>query len=178
IILLEPTPEMGGSELATIPEAWSGVRIAYTKRAPIASDFIRISKEAGTDTRMLCLSKYIAPTMKCHTDIGSDRQLKLLLGHCHGVDSIKVGLVNADGFTYTALLDVDAHGNATVDIASMTLDATLLNPAPYPTFLRREFVPDTATVTALKLDEALMLTLTAYVWLAEAEVELKGVYIE
>lgn len=178
IILLEPTPDMGGSELATIPEAWKGVRIAYTKRTPIASDFIRISKEAGTDIRMLCLSKYIAPTMKCHTDIGHGRRLKVLLGHCHGVDSVKVGLVNADGFTYTAVLDVDADGRATVDIAAMTLDATLLNPAPYPTFLRREFIPNTATATALRLDEALTLTLTAYVGLAEAEVELKGIYIE
>ena len=76
------------------------------------------------------------------------------------------------------MLDVDADGRATVDIAAMTLDATLLNPAPYPTFLRREFIPDTATATALRLDAALTLTLTAYVGLAEAEVELKGIYIE
>lgn len=162
IELLRAAPDMDGSELSSIPEAWHGVSYRYD--APLGgTPALTMRRDAGAATDLLVAFKHIAPLMHTQTasDINSRPTLRLHLGKAEGLDSVKVGLVNGDGFTYCATVAVKENGTVDIPVGSLSLDDTLLNPAPYPVFLKRRFTPDPEKATPLRLSDAETLTVVA-----------------
>lgn len=149
--LLVPNERLDGSEYTTIPEGWRGVTYAYD--APMASaPRLIMELNDNADTERAVITKYIEPITKAYTSDGTYTTLRVYVGK-DTPKGVKVGLVNTDGFTYTAPLGAD-NGSGEVSVVdipldSMTLDATILSPAPYPVFMEREFKPDATTATPL-----------------------------
>ena len=147
IELLRPAPDMDGSEITTIPEGWRGVSYSYDAplgQAPRLS--VSISDDADTDLGVV--TRYVAPVIKALSPDDAYDTLRLYVGDNYTGDA-KVGLVNSDGFTYTAAIPAGASGIVELPLNAFSLDATVLAPAPYPAFLSRFFKPDASTATPL-----------------------------
>ena len=146
--LLRAMPDMDGSEFTTVPECWAGVGYGYeSPMGRAASMVLEMDGDARTD--MAVVTKYVAPVVGAYaTDNAGYDMLRVFVGDIEG--EVKVGLVNADGFTYTACVEKPL-GSDVVDIplTDFVLDATILSPAPYPIFLRRTFEPDPSTASPL-----------------------------
>lgn len=65
------------------------------------------------------------------------------LKNIKGISKLNVGFVTSDGFTYTAMVNLDKDGLYKVSLAGLRQVKTALLPSPYPTFLERYFEPDT-----------------------------------
>ncbi len=151
IILFEANSALDGIEISTIPASWRGVHLGYDHRSPIGADVIRLSFGPTDEAREVVMFKNITDIMDCRRLSGSEK-LHLAIDAVDGVETISVGLVNRDGFTYSITIPA-VEGEIVIDTADLKLTNTLLCPEPYPTFMSREFVPDAATATPLSLDD-------------------------
>lgn len=158
LVLLKASGDMDGSELSTIPEAWKGV--SYRYEAPVAAaPAMTIRKDADAATDLMVVSKYVAPAIKARgaADLAARKGLRLHLGEAQG--TVKVGLVTADGFTYSATVKCAPGEAVDLPFSALRLDDTLLTPAPYPSFLERRFSPDAATATPFAPEDIETLTI-------------------
>lgn len=153
IPLITATASMDGTTLATLPGIWQGTSYTFDSREPMERDLMTLRATADAGAERYVIGKYVGPTMRAlRPDAATEICVAVAPGP-EGVDSVEVSVVNADGFTYQATVPSPGRdgGIVTVPIATMKLAPTLLNPEPFPTFLSREFVPDPATATPLRL---------------------------
>lgn len=172
IELLRPSPDMDGSELTTIPEGWRGV--GYSYEAPLAEApalVVEVGDEA--DSEFAVVSKYVAPVVNSVKPDDDYDTLRIFIRGSVG-NGIKVGIVNSDGFTYSAQIPENASGMVDIPLESFSLDSTVLSPAPFPAFLSRFFVPDPTTATPLV--PAAIETIT-FVVPRPAEIAIHGVQL-
>ena len=158
IELLRAAENMDGSEITTIPEGWKGVKYAYESPMGQAPKLVlEVADDADTDLGVV--TKYVAPAIKALNPGEEYDTLRIYLGKADGG---KVGLVNADGFTYTAPIgNASGKGYADLSLDSFKLDSTVLAPAPYPAFLGRFFEPDPTNATPLRPNEIETVTFEA-----------------
>ncbi len=162
LTLLSARENLDGSELSTIPEAWRGVSWTYSAPSADAVPALRLVKDANAATDTLVVSKYVASMVAARgsADMNARKRLALRFGENKGSGHLKVGLVNRDGFTYSANVKVPTGGGLVeLPLEAFTLDETLLTPAPYPSFLSHRFVPDPTTATPLRPSEIETVTL-------------------
>ncbi|MCM1067927.1 MAG: hypothetical protein NC418_10180 [Muribaculaceae bacterium] len=98
------------------------------------------------------ISRYVADI----TRTWPDSKASTVLVELDGTDipgHIKLGLVNGDGFTYSADVVLGPDGKGTVDLASLRPAPTLLIPEPFPSFLSRSFEPEPQSVTPLLIHD-------------------------
>lgn len=158
IELLRPAPDMNGSEYTTIPEGWRGVSYRYSSDLGKAPALV-LNLDNEADTEEAVISKYVFPVIDALSPGEEYTSLRLYLGE-NSVNA-KVGLVNHDGFTYSAPLTGRVeNGYIDLPLNSFALDATVLSPAPYPVFLKRYFTPDASTATPLYPSEIETVTLS------------------
>ena len=157
--LFRPRADLDGMEISTIPEVWRGISLSNADRFPSAGDALRLTRLEGSERATMVLSKYVGDIMACHSDAAGKKSLCVRLGKVEGLDSIKAGLVTRDGFTYSLSVPVRSNSVAEFPLEKLALDKTLLNPAPYPSFLSREFVPDPSTATPFRVEDLETLTL-------------------
>ena len=141
VILLEGSD---GVEISTIPDEWGRSYAQYSKQMPLAPDALEIVTGAGSDTITTILSAYIKDVMSNtfgKTGDTSPRTLKIRTGSVSGTDRMTVSLVNSDGITFGKTIALKPDTISEIKIADMSIMPTLLCPAPYPTFLKREFTP-------------------------------------
>lgn len=145
IMLFDSRKGTDGLEYSSIPETWGSAGMQMHDGGTEGNDAVRIFRTADAPAlENMSASKYVGDIMACHADSRPER-LKLRFGTVEGTDSMMAGFVTADGFTYSAPVKIASDGIATLDFGSLTLAPTLLNPAPYPSFLSRRFTPDPAT---------------------------------
>ncbi|MDR1763920.1 MAG: hypothetical protein LBR64_08235, partial [Dysgonamonadaceae bacterium] len=61
----------------------------------------------------------------------------------NGVDTVNIGLITSDGFTYSAIADLSASESVLkIPLDRLKQAPTALLPQPYPVFLDNHFVPD------------------------------------
>lgn len=167
LVLFDPAEDI--AELSTIPDTWKGVRCAVV-RQPLALPRLSIRKDAGIDPQ-LCVSAtaQTAPT--------TATTVKILIGKHQGCKTLKIGLVSADGFTYSATSEI-TDGVATFDLADLVPDVTLLNPAPYPVFLSRQFVPEINSVPDFDISRLQTITVLVAPTSEEVSLEILGITIQ
>lgn len=180
VVLIAPASGLDGVELSTIPGRWEGVGIAFDRRAPLNSDVLRLSLGRELKDHRAVLSKYVGDIVASRSDVTDSRRVYVALGNVAGLDSITVGLVNGDGFTYSATLPVDASRDVvSVGIDELSLSPTLLVPEPFPTFLPREFVAEPSAATPLRLDDLSVVTLSVVPRGATpSSMEIRGVWLD
>ncbi len=175
VVLLRARENGDGAELSTIPEAWSGISFGFAGQAPAGDDVLRLTKEADAATDIMVISKYIGDIMANAPARGS---LRLRTGAVEGTDSVTVALVSRDGFTYSATVAVTSGTTATLDLASLRPDVTLLTPAPYPSFLGRTFTPAPGSVPPFDPAEVETLTVRVKARPETCKVEIAGIWLK
>lgn len=176
-ILLAAAPDLDDSELSTIPEAWRGVDYSY--HAPVGQiPSMLLHKEASAETDTLVVTKNVRAILSGYTpeDLNSRKSVKVYIGEIEG--RANIGLVTLDGFTYTAPLKPTSEGFIEIPFGELTLDDTLLIPAPYPAFLKRRFTPNAETAVPFRPSdiESVVITLTSPAG-TNASLPIRGVVI-
>lgn len=150
LVLLDATSGTSDIELATIPEAWSAYRLHAT---PATADSAPALLLEGHDGRQgvetVSISRYVAPAVRALGNDVPSGAIQLRIADADSVEGLRIGLVNADGFTFWAEAKAAPGAVVTIPLSDFRLGETLLNPAPYPSFLGRRFVPADGTDTAL-----------------------------
>lgn len=160
LVLMSAYGDPDELELSSIPEVWGPLGMRRISGAPIGENLVRLQlSKPVDDLETVSVSRYIGDIIAAYPDMAQDRTLCLSTAAAEGVDSVNIALVTRDGFTYSAKVAVSPDGIARVKTSQLSLVPTLLNPAPYPSFLERRFHPDPATAVPFKLSEAEILTL-------------------
>ena len=141
IVLFDASEGFDGMELSTIPDTWGRARTKIQERLPVAPDELQVNLNAGSDSIALVLTKFVKPTLAPLAANLNDKNLMVRFGENASVDSIKVSVVNSDGVTFSTSVSPAAGETVSINPSEMTLTPTLLVPAPYPTFLGREYTP-------------------------------------
>lgn len=177
IVFVAPDSKLGGTEISTIPASWHGLHYYYENRTPISPDVLRLSLLETEQNRDVIISKYVAAEVDCRRFSGKEK-LYLAIESVEGLDSVSVGLVNRDGFTYSDTIPVVA-GIVEIDPTKLKLSPTLLCPEPYPSFMLRTFEPDAATATPLRLsDIEKMQVVVSQKAFQKGYIELRGVWLD
>ncbi|MDE7143092.1 MAG: hypothetical protein K2O33_09445, partial [Muribaculaceae bacterium] len=136
--LLDASSGTDGAELATIPDSWGKAWLTFRHNAPIGENDIKIAAKPDGDM-LAVVTKYV-PRHPAALASGKS-VLKLRVGECDGIDSLRVMLVDIDGITFGASVRPVAGTTVALPLSEMQKTPTLLVPAPYPSFLKRELDP-------------------------------------
>ncbi len=159
ILLIDCRNGSDGLEFSSIPECWQGVGMIFNDAPLTGETGVRIFRNAvAPELETAVISKYVGDIMAYRADTKATRA-KIRFGEVTGAEKVHLGLVTRDGFTYGADVDVEPNGIATVELSKLSLEPTLLLPAPYPSFLSRRFVPDAETAIPFKASEIESVTL-------------------
>lgn len=140
-VLFDASNGFDGMELSTIPDSWGRAHTDIIRRSPVGQNELVVGVDAGSDSLALVLTKYVRPIIKPLASGLDGKNIKIRFGNESSVDSVRVSVVNSDGVTFSTSVVPVANGVATISTDRFTLSPTLLVPAPYPTFLGREYTP-------------------------------------
>lgn len=139
LVLLDASGGTDGAELSTIPDSWGRAWLTHRREAPVGTNAIELAAKPDGDLRAI-LTKELPHYPAALTD--GKKTLRLRLADRDGVSSIQVMLADIDGITFGTTVEPAADSVADIPLDSLTVVPTLLVPAPYPTFLSREFMPE------------------------------------
>lgn len=178
VVLLDGRRDTDGAEFAAIPESWHGTGLRHcVDDEPWNDGAIRLYRHADApEAETVCISKYVGDIMASYPDTEATH-LAVRTGLVDGIDTLTAGLVTRDGFTYSAPLTIKSDGTAMLDFANLRLSPTLLNPAPYPSFLSRRFVPDSATATPFRAADIETVVLSVDNPSKPFDIDIKGIWI-
>lgn len=178
VVLLNPANGSDGAEMAMAPETWQGLAMTVLRRSPMATDAIVLSRQADAPaTDAVVVTKYVGD-ITATLDPAIGYEVRLRLGECTGCDSVTIGLVNADGFTYSATVPAESGKTVELPASGFTISPTMLNPAPYPAFMSRFFHPDPATATPLEMHELEKITVGPADSNVPFSMEIEGLWLE
>lgn len=141
VVLFDASNGFDGMELSTIPDTWGRAHTEILEHLPIASDELQVKLDAGNDSLALVLTKFVKPTLAPLAANLNNKNLMVRFGDEASVDSVRVSVVNSDGVTFSTSVSPKTGETISINPAEMTITPTLLVPAPYPTFLGREYTP-------------------------------------
>ncbi len=142
LTLLNAAEGLDGIEVSTIPDEWGRSRVATATHAPFAHDAIKVSVNAGETPVNTILTRYVGDIIRPIAHKTHARRLIIKTGAVCNLNEIIVSLVNRDGITYSGKVALTPNSETAVPLDGMTISPTRLCPAPFPTFLSREFFPD------------------------------------
>ncbi len=176
IVLLDGRFGLDNAEFSAIPETWRGTGIRHTTdEGPWSDGAICLYRHDDADAvETLSVSKYVGDIMASWPDTEAT-SLHLRLGATEALDSINVGLVTRDGFTYSAPVAINHDATAVLELDTLALTPTLLNPAPYPSFLGRRFTPDPTSATPFRTADIESIVLSVDNPSGPFKVEIKGI---
>lgn len=178
VVLVDASAGADGAEYSSIPEAWHGAGMRYTAASLGRKGALRLFRDADAPVlEEMILTKYVGDIMADHADTEASA-LVVYTGAVDGKAQMRAAVVSRDGFTYSAPVTLSSDSRCTVRLDALRPSATLLTPAPYPSFLSRKFVPDYATVPAL--DPAGIESVLLYAENADApfSIEVCGITLE
>ncbi len=178
VVLMNAADGTQGIEISTIPDQWGRSYIQPSKNMPLAPDALKFVTRPEADTVTTVLSKNIknitANTFGKRPDLTS-KKLKIRTGAVIGAEEMTVSIVNSEGITFGKTIRLSPNDTMEIMISEMSLMPTLLCPAPYPTFLKREFMPPSYD-SPLELSEAEKVVIA--IPNNDAEIEIIGIWIE
>lgn len=135
-VLVDATAGIDGAELAMIPEAWNGLSLTHQHRSPRAMDTLRleVSNEAPA-LEKVAVTKYVGDMPL------QGNALSLRTAAVEGTDSLTVTIRTRGGFSYNATVEATPNSTTRLTASDFSPVPTMLNPAPYPSFLRRWHTP-------------------------------------
>lgn len=176
-------PHEGDSDLdvAMIPEAYT-CRWNVASHAPYGAatlDLTATSENSGNVT----VREYVGGRARSSALHLHDKDTVSVLTGTPLPEGTSVALVGADGLTFRAPLRLTSHDDSgytyTAEVADMKLSPTQIIPAPYPTFLPREWVPAPGTKGTLDLDALDFVELTVPCGpSSEVNLSLRGILLE
>lgn len=178
VVLLSASEGSAETETSTIPDSWGRAWMEIEQNAPIGNDIMKIIVKAGNEPISTAVTKWVKPLIGV-LDGAINATLVIKAGKSEEVDSITVGVVNSDGVTYSKKIPFEENRLLRVPIGELSQSPTLLCPAPYPTFLRREMMPEgyNRQLTAAEI-EKLQLVISSEASDKDAYAEIAGVWIE
>ncbi len=178
VILLEPEPDLDGSEYSTIPDSWSGISYRFIRRSPLQPNVLQLEASPESDVNLFVI-KHVADMIKGRTGLDDDR-LFCLSAELEGGDGrVEVSVVNRDGITFSAAVPLTGD-LVRLDKDSFKIGPTSLCPAPYPVFLGRYFYPEEGLEAELRWNEVEEIKVCVPDVRAgsRAVLKIKGVWIE
>lgn len=143
VILLNPSEGITDTETSTIPDEWGRSRVETARHSPMSQDAIKVSVEKGEKPVSTILTRYIGNLLEpLKEHLSPHGKLVVKTGAVENLGEITVSLVNRDGITYSKTVQLSPDNEITIETDEMTISPTLLCPAPFPTFLSREFIPE------------------------------------
>lgn len=179
IILLNGPDGLNGVDVSTIPDHWGRSRVGLAQLSPIGNDAVEVVVAPGTDSVNTVLSKYVRPLISPIANSMNPSELRIKTGKIENMSNAVVALADIDGFTYSCPVTLTSDSEIVVPLREFKLSPTLLVPAPFPTFLGREFVPEDngQTLRAAEI-EKLQLVFPAEKSDRQASVEVVGVWLQ
>ncbi|GHT30510.1 hypothetical protein AGMMS49574_10360 [Bacteroidia bacterium] len=117
---------------------------------------IRLSTANLKPENQLVARLYIKDKVDGRTDkLSASRQLSLKVGKVQGINSLELGFITTDGYTYRAVVPVKGNETVTLSLDKLTQQATLIRPTAYPSFLPDYFTPKTSIPFDVKSIEIL-----------------------
>ncbi len=176
LILLEPKPDMDGSEYSTIPDSWSGTSYRFVKRSPLKADVLQLTAKPADDVNLFII-KHVADVTRDRKGL-DDSRLLFISAETAGEFKVEVSAVNRDGITFTA--EAKLKDIVKLSIDSFKLAPTALCPAPYPVFLGRYFYPEEELEARLHWNEMeeIRICIPDVKAGEETVLKLKGIWIE
>ena len=173
LVLLDGTTH---AELATIPEVWQGISLRTVPATPFAAPVLELNAEGVQPVETISVSRYVAPQVRAlGAGVPSDAVI-LHTAEAEYSGNIRVGLVNADGFTFWASARISPDAAVRIPLSDFAIGETLLNPAPYPSFLGRRFEPGKDTAPKLVPSEIETIVIAADS--APMHLQLRAVVLE
>lgn len=142
ILLFTANRGIDGMEVSTIPDTWGRTKVDVSNPSPTNAPMLNTIVTPGNDSLNIVLTKYIWPIIKATPDLLPGKKLHLKLENSDMAQNITMSLVNRDGVTFSKVVTVASDDEIVVDPKDMSITPTLLVPAPYPTFLRREYITE------------------------------------
>lgn len=177
LVLLDAASGLDGIELSTIPEVWQGISLNAVRATPFASPVLELCAGPGMQpVETISVSRYVAPEVRALGGDVPSAAIRIYTAEAEGADKVRIGLVNADGFTFWTIASLAPDSVATLPLDGFSLGETLLNPAPYPSFLGRRFEP--AEGTAATLDPAEIESIVIAADSAPIRLQLRAVVLE
>lgn len=158
-LLFRPQSPDTALDVAMIPEEYS-YRWRVTDNAPYGNSAFELTA-TPSDSGVIAIKKYIgnrshAPALHLH-----DKNMISVLTTTALPEGSIVSITCGNGLTYSACLGEynDMH-RYDVRISDLKLSPTMIIPAPYPTFLKREFIPAPQSSGIPDLDDMEFVQLT------------------
>lgn len=179
IILLNGPDGLDGVDVGTIPDHWGRSRVGLAQLSPLGNDAVEVVVAPGTDNVNTVLSKYVRPIIAPLAASMNPSELRIKTGKIENMSDVIVAVADVDGFTYSAPVRLPSDSEVVVPFKDFKLSPTLLVPAPFPTFLGREFVPEDNGQTLRAADiEKLQLVFPAENSDRQASAEVVGVWLQ
>lgn len=179
IILLNGPDGLDGVDVGTIPDHWGRSRVGLAQLSPLGNDAVEVVVAPGTDNVNTVLSKYVRPIIAPLAASMNPSELRIKTGKIENMSKAMVAISDIDGFTYSCPVTLIPDSEIALPLTEFKLSPTLLVPAPFPTFLGREFVPEYNGQTLRAADiEKLQLVFPAENSDRQASVEVVGVWLQ
>lgn len=179
VILLNGPDGLSGVDVSTIPDHWGRSRVGLAQLSPLGNDAVEVVVAPGTDSVNTVLSKYVRPLIAPLAVSMDPSELRVKTGKIENMSKAVVALADIDGFTYSSPVTLTSGSEIVIPLSEFKLSPTLLVPAPFPTFLGREFVPEDNGQTLRAADiEKLQLVFPAENSDRQASAEVVGVWLQ
>ena len=141
-ILLSPEKNDKNLEVAMIPQAWD-FHFDIEINAPVGNNAYRIASSPSSDG-VLVVKRYVGDELADAPNLNDKKEIVVRLGETGGLSGSEIALVGKNGATYSALLpltklsDSERPTELRIPLSSLSQRTSLIVPAPFPTFLKRE----------------------------------------
>lgn len=142
LVLLDATDSLNECAISTIPDQWGRSRVAAEKHAPFGNDAIKVTVREGAKPVNTVITRYVGDIIAPVAHDYLPHELVVKTGAIENLEEITISLVDRDGFTYSKTIALSPYSETALPLSDLSFSPTLLCPAPYPTFLQREFTPD------------------------------------
>ena len=153
VILFDANNGLDGCAVATIPDEWGHNHVQAVKASPVRENALHISTDADSKQIKTVVTRYIGDIIAPVAHSLPLHELVLKTGQVENTPEITISLIDRDGLTHSKTVTLTSDSETTVNLHDFTPAPTLLCPAPYPTFLSREFIPEPSGCHKLKLHD-------------------------
>lgn len=133
--------EQNDMEYYAMPE-WCQTHYEVITHNPQERPTLKLSFQSENETAGFVLRRYIKGDI-CNRTAQLKRSKEICLYLTQAPNTIQVGFVTHNGYTYKATLAYPIEGVNRISLSELQQTATALLPHPYPTFLKQYFEPET-----------------------------------
>ncbi|MDD2961233.1 MAG: cellulase family glycosylhydrolase [Muribaculaceae bacterium] len=140
IVLVKADNNLNGIETAIIPEGGGRNKTKYVDKEPIERSYIEYKICPNSNETEGFITKYVGDIVADYKNISKKSEIIVDLDFSNR-ESIEIVLISNLGISYNVPFTRE-NNRKPISLSAFTQCSTTLIPAPYPIFLKREFVPD------------------------------------